>query len=136
MRQILMVGNGPPLNRGCEAIVLGTRKILERSAPGVRLVNLFIGSWREANSRLPSRAGASVEDRCLCRTPAPWSPRYWLVKASQKGGGMGSEHILPELRHAAFAQQVADSALALRHSDASSTTLADQYGSVYVFVLC
>ena len=114
MPQVLMVGNGPPLNRGCEAIALGTREILDRTAPEAELVNLFVGTWRDPDSRLPSESGPSVVSRCLSSTPPPWSPRYWALRAARKAGGWGSEHILSGLWQRAFERDVAESAVVLQ----------------------
>ena len=42
--KILLVGNGPYLNRGCEAIVRGTVKILEKNFPEASVKNWFFKS--------------------------------------------------------------------------------------------
>ena len=71
MLRFVLTGNGPLTNRGCEAIVLGTRALLQREFGAARF--LLASFARDSPSDVP----ADVEPLALAWTRPRWSRAWW-----------------------------------------------------------
>jgi polysaccharide pyruvyl transferase WcaK-like protein len=72
-----MVGNGPVTNRGCQAIALGTRRILEREFGESRF--LLASFARDAEHELPE----NVKPLSFSHERPRWSRAWWYYQMSK-----------------------------------------------------
>jgi len=107
-KKIVLVGNGPYQNRGCEAIVLGTLKILGESLPGVAVENRFFAGSVDVEWGAGARPGLTQD---IPEIPLPSvypAPRFSWPWALSKLGLILGPHDFGYLLFQKFQNSVAN----------------------------
>ena len=83
--RFLFVGNGPYLNRGCEAIVRGTMEILRREfGADIRATAGVYAPQHVVRDQRAAETDAAVDTFCLDGMGPRWSRAWWEMQANKR----------------------------------------------------
>ncbi len=110
--RVLFVGNASYQNRGCEAIVRGSIRILEQTLPrmdGVAVTNAYYGNADSLAKQSAQETDSRITHKRLVSYPKRWSLAWFAEKANERcGTRFPARHqiLVEDARSASFALEI------------------------------